>query len=397
VSMSNETSAPPPLPPVGPAGTSGPPPVPGAGSSAPAPGPATPGWDDESVDVRRGRCPVCGGSLAYGAGAEALVCDSCGNRVAITHGDDEVVTEHPYDQWLADNARYEVASIGGQVLTCEGCGASTETKDVAGRCQFCGGNLVAASDPEGVIPPEGVLPFMIDSRAARESFTKWVRSRWFAPGALKEVGDTESIRGTYLPHWTFDARTSSSYTGQRGEHHTERRGDEEVQVTRWHHVSGNVRNTFDDLLIPASTTLPLNRVTKLGPWALGAVKPFKPEYLVGHSAVRYDVDPQDGHAQAKAMMDREIRRDVERDIGGDEQRVQSIVTTYADEMFKLILLPIWIATFMYAGKQWQVMVNANTGEVVGDRPYSVPKIVAACVVGLVVLVLAIWLWSSSRQ
>ncbi len=112
--------------------------------------------------------------------------------------------------------------------------------------------------------------------------------------------------------------------------------------------------------------------------------------------MRYDVDPQAGYAEAKQIMDDEIRADVKRDIGGDEQRIHHIDTTYSQVMFKLILLPIWIATFMYAGKQWQVMVNANTGEVVGERPYSVPKIIAAVVVGLVVAGgVVFWLYNRS--
>lgn len=367
-----------------------PPPLP---QSDDRPTAATPGWDDDSAAVLRGRCPVCGASLAYGAGTSALVCGSCGSKVEITHGEDEVVSEHSYEAWLAGNRGYQVASIGGQVLTCDGCGSSTETKDVAGHCQFCGGNLVAAANPEGVIPPEAVLPFTIDSRTARENVKKWVRSRWFAPNALKEVGDTESIRGTYLPHWTYDAKTTSDYTGERGDHYTEKVGDEEVQRTRWRRKNGQVRNSFDDLLIQASTTLPRNRVGKLGPWKLAQAKPFKAEYLVGHSAVRYDVDPQAGYAEAKKIMDVKIRAAVKRDIGGDEQRIHSINTVYSDVMFKLVLLPIWIATFMYAGKQWQVMVNANTGDVVGDRPYSAPKIIAAVLIGLVVAGLAFWFFN----
>jgi len=342
------------------------------------------------------RCPVCGGVLTYGAGASALVCDSCGNRVAIAHQAGDRVDEHGYDQWLAANPGYSVASIGGWTAVCAGCGATSETTDLAGRCQFCGADLVATSMPAGVIPPEAVLPFAVDSRTARGNFTKWVRSRWFAPAALKKVGDTESIRGTYLPHWTFDATTTSSYTGQRGEHYWEKQGDQQVQRTRWHHVSGVVREAFDDLLVPASDALPRHHLDKLGPWTLGAVVPFKPDYLMGYSAPRYDVDPQAGYADARETMEREIRRDVEQDIGGDEQRVQHVETMYADVMFKLVLLPIWLATFMYAGKQWQVMVNANTGEVVGDRPWSVPKIVAAGVAGLVVLALVLWLWAGHQ-
>lgn len=43
------------------------------------------------------------------------------------------------------------------------------------------------------------------------------------------------------------------------------------------------------------------------------------------------------------------------------------------------------ATYLYGGRTLQVMVNANTGEVVGDRPWSVPKILAAVVAGLLVV------------
>ncbi len=110
--------------------------------------------------------------------------------------------------------------------------------------------------------------------------------------------------------------------------------------------------------------------------------------------MRYDVDPQAALPQAQAQMDGEIRDEVKRDIGGDEQQVHHVNTRYDQLMFKLILLPIWIATFMYAGRQWQVTINANTGEVVGQRPYSVPKIMAATIVALIVVSLLIWYGTS---
>lgn len=53
-------------------------------------------------------------------------------------------------------------------------------------------------------------------------------------------------------------------------------------------------------------------------------------------------------------------------------------------MFKLLLLPLWIASYVFGGKTYQVLVTANTGEVVGDRPYSKVKIALAVVAGLVV-------------
>jgi hypothetical protein len=66
-------------------------------------------------------------------------------------------------------------------------------------------------------------------------------------------------------------------------------------------------------------------------------------------------------------------------------------------MFKLVLLPIWIAAYLYGGKTYQVFVNAHTGEVVGERPYSIPKIVAAVVAGLIAAGVVLYFYARTRQ
>jgi hypothetical protein len=72
--------------------------------------------------------------------------------------------------------------------------------------------------------------------------------------------------------------------------------------------------------------------------------------------------------------------------------VHEFVTSYYATTFKLLLLPVWYLTYLHAGKPLQVMVNARTGEVIGERPYSAAKICAAvaaalAVIGVVVAVL----------
>jgi hypothetical protein len=61
-------------------------------------------------------------------------------------------------------------------------------------------------------------------------------------------------------------------------------------------------------------------------------------------------------------------------IGGDEQQVDSIETHYGAITFKHVLLPTWLLAYRYRGKSYQVMINAATGEVQGERPYSWIKI-----------------------
>jgi hypothetical protein len=70
----------------------------------------------------------------------------------------------------------------------------------------------------------------------------------------------------------------------------------------------------------------------------------------------------------------EIEHDVRRDIGGDEQSIGSMNTEYFNAMFRHLLLPVWIGAYRFQNEVYQVAVNACTGEVQGERPYSAVKI-----------------------
>jgi hypothetical protein len=259
---------------------------------------------------------------------------------------------------------------------------------VAGECDFCGSPLVAQprnADP--VLAPEGVLPFRVTQEAATGAIRDWLASRWFAPNALKKFAAQESIGGVYLPFWTYDAYTSSEYEGERGEHYTttesytetDSQGNtvtrtREVQHTRWHPASGRVERWFDDLLVPATKSLPPARLTALEPWDLSELTPYEPEYLSGFKAQRYQVALDEGFELAKQLAAPVIDSDARRDIGGDEQRVSRVSTRYSAITFKHLLLPVYVGAYRFRERVYQVVVNGRTGEVQGERPYSVWKI-----------------------
>ncbi|WP_195849514.1 hypothetical protein [Nocardioides marmotae] len=393
-------STPPPLPP---AAAGGPPPLPDGEPAEPAPAP-------EAPPVLFASCPSCGSQVTYAPGTTALTCGACGASREIDAGEDTVVDEHSFDDWIAAHADVRVASLGGHVLRCEGCGAQVETTDLAESCQFCTGHLVVLSTPAGLVAPEAVVPFTIGQDGAQAAFREWVTSRWFAPNSLKRVGRAHSLRGTYVPHWTFDAATTSDYTGRRGDHYyvtrtrtvSDGKGGTRTETyqerqTRWSRASGRVARDFDDVVVPATTRLATDRLDEMGPWKLETAVAYQPEFLSGYSALRYDVDPQDGSTAAREQMAEVIDSDVRRDIGGDEQEVSRVDTTYAQVMFKLVLLPLWLASYTHGGKQWQVMVNANTGEVTGDRPYSNVKIALAVLVALVLALVVVLLVLQARD
>jgi DNA-directed RNA polymerase subunit RPC12/RpoP len=338
-------------------------------------------------------CGGCGARVQFAAGTSVMRCPYCGFQQQITVGERQI-REIPFAE-LATLPRKPVGSIGAYVFVCQRCAARTQTNETASLCQFCGAPLVLDGAATGQIVPEAVLPFYLDRNAMRESLRKWTGSRWFAPTALKKVTEAEATKGTYVPHWTYDSRTVSQYYGARGEHYyvtesyTDNDGNRKtrrVQHTRWYSVQGTVGRNFDDVLVPASVVLPVQKLDSLAPWPLPNAVPYQPQYLAGYHALRYDVEPEPGFEEAKSRMAPIIADDCRHDIGGDEQRVESVNTNHSDVTFKLMLLPVWIATYLYAGKNFQILVNALTGEVQGERPYSKAKIALAIAIALIVVI-----------
>ncbi|GAA4518634.1 MULTISPECIES: hypothetical protein [Nonomuraea] len=340
-------------------------------------------------------CGGCGASVQYAPGTSVLRCPYCGHEQPIA-APTRHVREHSYDAFLA---KPRVQAIAPNQFTCPGCGARTESDAISKDCQFCGTALVAGSTGDE-IAPEAVLPFALDKGAARDALRTWTRSRWFAPNRLKKVTEAESMKSTYLPHWTFDASTFSHYSGQRGVHYwvTETYTDNgqtktrRVRKTRWYPASGSVTRAFDDVLVSATARVPMERLDALEPWPLERAVAFEPGFVAGHHSLRYDAGPEAGLENAKGKMAEVIAADCKRDIGGDVQRLHSVDTRYADVTFKLVLLPVWVGSYLYGGRPYQVLVNGVGGEVQGDRPYSAVKITLAVLaaVALVALVVSLF-------
>jgi hypothetical protein len=126
----------------------------------------------------------------------------------------------------------------------------------------------------------------------------------------------------------------------------------------------------------------------LQPWDLGKLMPFRQEFLSGFVTETYQTSLKDGFTEAQGLMAPSIDNAIERDIGGDEQRIDTKKSEYSAVTFKHILLPVWLSAYAYGGKSYRFTVNAQTGEVSGERPYSIWKIALTVLAGLAVLLLA---------
>ena len=160
-----------------------------------------------------------------------------------------------------------------------------------------------------------------------------------------------------------------------------------MRHTRWHSAAGTVTRWFDDILVPATTSLASNRLEALNPWDLSELRPYDPAFLSGFKAQRYQVDLGQGFERVKLVTASEIQNDVRSDIGGDEQRIHNVSTHYSGITFKHLLLPVYAGAYRFNSKVYQIVVNGRTGQIQGDRPYSIVKI--ALFVASIIFVLLI--------
>jgi hypothetical protein len=247
------------------------------------------------------------------------------------------------------------------------------------------------------LSPKSILPFDLNQEEAKEIFKKWVGNLWFAPNSLKNIYESDSLKGIYLPYWTYDSKTHATYYGRRGIIYHERvtrrvyiDGREEliediVERIEWTPVSGEVYDNFDDVLVGATKTIPRKLADSLSPWDLEHLLPFDDRYLSGFDSEIYSIALDKGFEYAKEYMRYKIVEHVRYDIGGDRQEISDLKVYHKDSTFKYILLPIYTAHFEHKDKKYRFAINARTGKIVGERPYSIIKILLAVLVVLAIL------------
>jgi len=351
------------------------------------------------------QCNNCGATLQFAPGTHHLQCTYCGSTNEIADTGNGPIISFDYGDFIAGKNGGSMAPLAS-VISCKNCGASTTLPPEVNsdHCAFCASPLVLSdAQSRPFLKPHYILPFLVPQPQALASFRNWLKRLWFAPSDLSKIvsSDARQFKGIYIPHWSYDADTVSDYSGSRGEYYyitetyTENVNGEEVVRTRevrqtaWYPVSGTISGSFNDILILASNSLPQKVANRLEPWRLESLVHYNEQYVSGFRSELYQVDAEKGLEEAKQRMQPTIRESILADIGGDEQIINGFNTSYGNLALKYLLLPAWISAYRYNNKLYHFTVNACTGEVVGERPYSAAKIALAVIAGITLLIFLI--------
>ena len=350
--------------------------------------------DVEHREVVSFRCPQCAGQTAYSVARGGLTCSSCGYY--------EPPPQHLVGKG-AEEFEFKVETLSraargwGEArkeLECELCGgyASVPLDSLTHTCPFCGSlRVIQRQAPQDVLRPRSLIPFALDPAICQARVAAWLGSTWMVPASLRGLAATTNFTAIYIPFWTFDARIEADWRAEV--EHTETSGRHTRKVWRWE--SGQVRHIFDDLLTGGSKRVSLLLLGQISNYDPGQLVQYDPKYLAGILAQSYDIQLEDAWGMARTLMREVVRAECRKCPSTDRVRNFSMQLDYADETWRYILAPLYIATYQHGRKTYQVLVNGQTGAVAGQRPVDWRKVglVLAVLVlpGLIVSVLT-WTW-----
>lgn len=345
----------------------------------------------EAVAQKKFSCPSCGGEAQWDPAKQALVCPFCGTtspaQAQLAPNGEQVIVEHDLVaalRGIPDSQRgWQAKKIS---VKCQSCQAISvfDPGRVSQRCDFCGSTaLVPYEEIKEAFSPESLLRMKVSENLVRDSIHRWYSTRWFAPNKLKRAALTDVVKGLYIPYWTFDAQVHADWTAESGYYYyvTETYQDSDgqtrsrqVQKIRWEPSAGSLDHFFDDELVPASRGVQAEMLRRIEPFPTKELTPYNSGFLSGWVVERYQIDLVSAAKAAREEMDEEMERMCAGQVPGDTHRNLQMETDYSGQTFKHILVPIWLLTYNYGTRNFQVVINGYTGAIAGKYPKSWIKI-----------------------
>ena len=344
------------------------------------------------------KCPSCGAAMEFDSESQKMKCPQCGNQVDVSsfgemNGEEQGEAcdnggpEGEQGQTYDENSEFAGQDFGSEqfegdgfdgtmnmkVYHCQSCGAELMSDEYTSAviCSFCGNPSLVEDRLTGAYKPKKIIPFKINREQAKDIYRKWVRRGKLTPSTLKSQSTIETISGLYVPFWLYDYRAESQMVASAEKIRTRRSGDTEYTYHDHFHVYRDVEADFQRIPADASEKMEDGAMDKMEPYLYNELEPFAPAYLQGYLSERYNLTHQEMEPRVNRRVDKYIT-EMTRDtiVGYSTVSVRSNRIRRSNYNVQYVLLPVWVLNCRYQNKDFQFMLNGQTGKIVADRPIS---------------------------
>jgi hypothetical protein len=276
-----------------------------------------------------------------------------------------------------------VEKARAQILRCTECGAAVafDANKQAPCCAFCGAVMKVEQPIDPIEVARLTLPFVVTREQAAASLRGWLGTRgFFAPKTLRDEAVLDTLTPLCWAGWIVNATAKVAWTAD---------SDAGSQRSSWAPHSGVVKESFGNIVIPASRGLTQDECVLLAPY-------YDMGKVVGVSAADPEVTIESFDAQrsaARQMVNRAIeglaKSRVEKVVPGRRTRNVHVSCLLEGQTTDRIALPAWVLAYRYRGSPYRAIVHGQRPEIVfGTSPKDVGKIMLV-VFGVIVAILVI--------
>ena len=323
-------------------------------------------------------CPHCGGMVAFDTASQKLKCPYCDTEFDV---DAMQTLEHEMKEEKQDAFAWESAAGGEwtpeetskmRVYICQSCSGEIVAEETEGAmsCPYCGNNVVVKEQFSGDLKPDYIIPFKLDKEAAKKKLKEHFTGKKLLPKAFQSENKLEEIKGMYVPFWLFDADAEGEvrYKGTRVQ--TWQDSNYVYTRTSFYDIvrGGNV--SFARIPVDGSSKMPDDLMESIEPFDFSEAVPFKPAYMAGFLADRYDVTAEDSKERANARIRQSTLDVLDADITGG-YATKSPIGSYvnlSNSSAKYALYPVWVMTTKWRDDVFLFAMNGQTGKMVGNLP-----------------------------
>lgn len=326
------------------------------------------------ANVAEQKCPSCGGALRFDPDKGMLVCDHCSAGIDINASEapaDAGVSGLDYGAMTAQATDDTAQAL--PIYNCMSCGAEViaPAEQFATTCPYCGNNIVLTDKVSGKLRPNGLIPFRIDKARLPETMKAFYKDKVLLPKDFFTQSAMSRVTGVYVPFWMFSGRLAGPLYFRVNTSTSFRQGDYIVTKNDHYQVRQDVDVSFADVPVDASGRIDDRLTDSLEPFDMNDVKPFDMRYLAGFTADRFDLAKDEVLPRAQSRMSATAQAAA---IGSLRSKYSGITrnggSLQAELSARYLLLPMYLFSIAYHGKNYEFAVNGQTGKVVGEVPIS---------------------------
>lgn len=337
---------------------------------------------EKVIKTENGKCESCGGTYIYSPETKSLKCSSCGKTKEIENSTN--FQKHDYSEDAENTEQYREWREANKIFKCSECGANVILGglDISKVCPYCGNTLAMNENDIAGLVPDAIIPFKFSNEKASVLYKQGVKKKWFLPNKFKKAPPVDEIKGIYIPSFSFDQDSNSTYSARLGTTHTDSDGHSH---TTYRNVSGKKNMQHKDFLIETSSFIQQIVFEQLKPFNTSERVDFKNEFILGYSVENYDQALKNCKNIADTMLKEVIKNAILSQYTYDTIASYSQNTIFSNEKYLYNLLPTYRVNYLYKQKQYTAFMNGQTGKVGGKFPRSAVKITLLVLLILIIV------------